>query len=91
MDEARACDIARAVDNTVWVVRADVAGRTATHASEGATSVVDPNGGIISTAQHLTEDLLIVEINPRPPQRRRGWDAGRNPAVLAEYRALQTV
>jgi predicted amidohydrolase len=64
VDEARACDIARAVDNTVWVVRADVAGRTTTHASEGATSVVDPNAGIISTAQHLTEDLLIVEVNP---------------------------
>lgn len=90
VDEARACDIARAVDNTVWVVRADVAGRTATHVSEGATSVVDPNGGIIST-DPLTEDLLIVEINPRPPQRRRGWDADRNPAVLAEYQALQTV
>lgn len=89
VNEARACDIARAVDNTVWVVRADVAGRTAAHASDGATCVVDPNGSIMSTAQPHSEDLLVVEINPRPPQRRRGWDADRNPAVLEEYRALE--
>jgi predicted amidohydrolase len=86
-DEARACDIARAVENTVWVVRADVAGRTATHTAQGSTGVVDPNGRIRHTAQPFEEDLLMIEIKPRPPTRRRGWDAGRNPAVVTEYRA----
>lgn len=85
VDDARACDVARAVENTVWVVRADVTGRTATGASEG---VVDPNGRIVRTAQPLTEELLIVEIDPRAPMRRRGWDADRNPAVFAAFRAL---
>jgi predicted amidohydrolase len=83
-DQARACDIARAVENTVWVVRADVAGRTPTHVAEGATGVVDPNGEVVCTAQRFAEDLLIVEINPRPPARRRGWDADAcdSPAVF---------
>lgn len=85
--EARACDIARAVENTVWVVRADVAGRTTTHASEGATGVVAPNGRVVCTTQRFAEELLIAEIDPRPPERRRGWDAERNLAVLEEYRA----
>ena len=87
-DEARACDVARAVENTVWVVRADVTGRTAAGASEGATGVVDPNGRIVRTARLFTEELVIVEIDPRPPRRRRGWDADRNPAVIAAFRAL---
>ena len=62
-DDARACDIARAVDNGVWVVRADVAGRTATHMSEGATGVVDPTGTVVATARRLTEELLVVDID----------------------------
>ena len=65
-DEARACDIARAVENAVWIVRADVAGRTSTHVAEGASGVVDPNGRIVCTAQRYAEDFLIVEIDPRP-------------------------
>jgi hypothetical protein len=72
----------------VWVVRADVAGRSATHLSEGATGVVDPCGRVVRTAQRYAEDLLVVEIDPRPPTRRRGWDAERNAAVMDEYRAL---
>lgn len=87
-DEAHACDVARAVENTMWVVRADVAGRTAAHASEGSTGIVDPNGRIVGTARSFSEDLLIAEIDPRPPKRRRGWDAERNAAVIEEYRAL---
>jgi 5-aminopentanamidase len=86
-EQARACDIARAVENTVWVVRADVTGRTATHVSEGATGVVAPSGTVVSTAHRFTEELLIAEIDPRPAKWRRGWDAERNPAVLEQYRA----
>jgi predicted amidohydrolase len=88
VDEGRACDIARAVENTIWVVRADVTGRTAAVACEGATGVVDPNGRIVRTVRPFTEDLLMVDIDPRPPKRRRGWDADRNPAVIEAFRAL---
>jgi predicted amidohydrolase len=68
--EARACDIARAVENTVWVVRADVAGRSPTHQSQGATGVVDPHGRVVRAAQGFAEDLLIVDIDPRPSVQR---------------------
>ena len=89
-DEARACDVARAVENTVWVIRADVAGRTASCAAEGATGVVDPNGRIVRTAPRFAEQLLIVDIDPRRPKRRRGWDADRNPAVVEAFRSLRS-
>jgi predicted amidohydrolase len=65
VEEARACDIARAVENTVWVVRADVAGRTATHVCEGATGIVAPDGTVVRTANRFAEDLLVAEIGPR--------------------------
>jgi len=65
VEEARACDLARALENTMWVVRADVAGRSATHFSQGATAVVAPDGTIVCTARRLVEDLLVVELDSR--------------------------
>jgi predicted amidohydrolase len=72
VEEARACDIARAVENTVWVVRADVAGRTTTHVCEGASGVVAPDGTVVCTANRFAEQLLIAEIDPRPSPRLPG-------------------
>jgi hypothetical protein len=39
---ARDADIARAVENRLWVIRADVAGRSAASMSYGSTGVVNP-------------------------------------------------
>jgi predicted amidohydrolase len=60
--EARRCDIARATENRVWVVRADVAGDTATLTSAGSSGIVAPGGSIVAEATRFSEDLLVAEI-----------------------------
>lgn len=59
---SRAVDIARARDNRVTVVRADVAGRTATQVSFGSSAIVDPRGTVLRAAQALREDILVAEV-----------------------------
>jgi 5-aminopentanamidase len=85
--QARNVDIARAVENSMWVIRADVAGRTSELVSYGSSGIVDPNGTVIQSAKQFSEDLVIAEIETAPPPRRRGWDASRNRAVIDEYAA----
>jgi predicted amidohydrolase len=58
----READVARATENGLWVVRADVAGRTSTLVSRGSSAIVDPNGLVAGSARELSEDLLMVEI-----------------------------
>ncbi len=83
--QARNVDIARAVENSVYVIRADVAGRTEGLASYGSSGVVDPDGMVLRSAQPLVPDLLVAEIKTAPRTRRRRWDASRNGAVMDEY------
>ena len=61
---ARACDVARAAENGVWVVRADVAGCAGELVSAGSSRVVRPDGSIQLEAREFTEDLLVVDIEP---------------------------
>jgi predicted amidohydrolase len=82
---ARNVDIARAVENSMWVIRADVAGRTDELACDGSSAIVDPDGMVVRSAQQMEEDLLVAEIDTVPRARRRGWDAARNPAVVRAY------
>jgi predicted amidohydrolase len=58
----RNVDIARAIENRVWIIRADVAGRTAELVSDGASGIVDPHGMVLRSAGRSTEDLLVAEI-----------------------------
>jgi predicted amidohydrolase len=58
----REVDVARATENGMWVVRADVAGRIGRLASRGASGIVDPRGLVARSARELNEDLLLVEI-----------------------------
>jgi predicted amidohydrolase len=58
---SRAVDIARARDNHVMIVRADVAGRTANRVSFGSSAIVDASGTVLRTGKALSEDLLIAE------------------------------
>ncbi|MEX2300897.1 MAG: carbon-nitrogen hydrolase family protein [Bryobacterales bacterium] len=64
--EARNVDIARAVENSMWVIRADVAGRTAELVSHGSSGIVDPDGKVVRTARQMSEDLIVAEIGAAP-------------------------
>jgi predicted amidohydrolase len=64
--EARNADIALAVDNRVYVVRADVAGRNESLLSYGSSEIVDPNGMVLQSAKTLNDDLIIDEIETVP-------------------------
>ena len=61
-DEARACDVARATENGMWVVRADVTGRTVSHMSAGASGIVDPRGRVVASASSFVEETLTVDL-----------------------------
>jgi predicted amidohydrolase len=62
IEEARNADIARATENGIHVIRADVAGRAGEMVSYGSTSVVAPDGTVLRSARQLGEDLIMVEI-----------------------------
>jgi predicted amidohydrolase len=59
---ARSCDVARAVENGVWIVRADVAGRSEMLTSLGSTGVVAPDGTVVAVARSGSTGLVIVDI-----------------------------
>jgi predicted amidohydrolase len=60
--EARNVDIARAVENSMWVIRADVAGRTGELVSYGSSGIVNPDGRVVQAARQLSDDLIVAEI-----------------------------
>ena len=60
--DARSCDRARAVENRMWVVRADVAGRTGGLVSHGSSAIVDPQGTVVAEARMLETGLVVGEI-----------------------------
>lgn len=66
---SRACDVARAVENGVWIVRADVAGRAGELSSLGSSAIVAPDGTVLAEAHEGCEELLVVEIAACRPDR----------------------
>jgi predicted amidohydrolase len=70
--EARNVDIARAVENRTWVIRADVAGQNGELMSYGSSGIVDPDGNVVQQAKRLSTDMLVAEIETSPRARRRG-------------------
>lgn len=70
--EARDVDIARAVENGMWVIRADVAGCNDELVSYGSSGIVDPRGTVVWSARPLSEDLLVAEIDTVRHGKRRG-------------------
>lgn len=87
--QARNVDIARAIDNSVSVIRADVAGRTEGLVSYGSSGIVDPDGMVLQSARQLGPELIMADIETAP-RKRRGWNASRNSAVMDEYVRLVT-
>lgn len=71
VDEARSCDITRAVENSVYVIRADVAGRTEGLVSYGSSGIVSPDGIVLRAARLLGPDLVVAEIETVPRKKRR--------------------
>lgn len=69
---AREVDVSIATSNHLWVIRADVAGRTTELASFGSSAIVAPDGTVVGTACPMTEDLLVAEIPSPPFQHPRG-------------------
>jgi predicted amidohydrolase len=61
--EARSVDIARAIENRMYVIRADVAGRTDGLVSYGSSGIVGLDGTVLQSAQRLQEDLIVANID----------------------------
>jgi predicted amidohydrolase len=59
IEEARACDVARAVENRAWVIRADVAGHADGRVAHGSSAITNPNGRIVAPARALEPDLVV--------------------------------
>jgi predicted amidohydrolase len=62
VDAARRVDVATAVENSLWVVRADVAGRTSRLLSHGSSAIVNPTGTVVQCARRLSEDFIVGTI-----------------------------
>jgi len=63
VEEARALDIARALESGVPVVRADVAGAAGNLVSYGSSGIVNRDGRVLGTASALVADLVVAEIS----------------------------
>ena len=84
---ARSVQAARAVENGLMVVAADVAGRDGSFVSHGSSNIIDPDGVLIASSKPFVEDLLIADIEPKVDRVRRGWDSSKNPAVIDAFLA----
>ncbi len=62
VDDARNGDIARAVESSVSVVRADVAGRNGDFVSYGSSGIVGRNGRVLGSARQVEADLVVADI-----------------------------
>ena len=49
-------------------VRADVAGRTNGMVSYGSSGIVDPHGNMLQSAQQLTEELIVADLEVSTPE-----------------------
>jgi 5-aminopentanamidase len=82
--------IARAVDNSVAVVVADVAGRQGGRFAYGFSAIVDPDGRVLAKASSGGEELIVADVEPARRQTKdpRGWDGHTNPAVTRAFLEL---
>jgi predicted amidohydrolase len=76
--DARKADITRAVENRIWVIRADVAGQNGELMSYGSTEIVDPEGNIVRRARTHSIDMLIADIPTSPRTRSVTWEHDRD-------------
>lgn len=60
--EARRVDVATAIANGMWVIRADVAGQADALTSHGSSAIVDPKGTLVRSALPLSEGVIAAAI-----------------------------
>ncbi len=82
--------VARAVENEMTVVVADITGRQEDRIALGSTRIVDPDGVVLAHADPYADGLVIADV---PGQRRRwpnrrGWDGDTNPAISEAFLSL---
>jgi predicted amidohydrolase len=65
---ARSVDIALAKENNIWVIRADVSGRTNGMISYGSSGIIDPHGNVLQSPHQLTEDLIVADLEVSAPE-----------------------
>ena len=82
---ARSTQAARAVENGVTVIAADVAGHQGAFVSYGSTNIIDPDGAVLASSKPFVEDLLIADIEPEADKEKRGWDSAKNPAIVRAF------
>jgi predicted amidohydrolase len=81
--------VARAVDNTVSIVVADITGEQQGRFALGSSRIIDPDGAVLSSADPKTVGLVIADIAPHSrPFDPRGWDGHTNPAISREYASV---
>jgi predicted amidohydrolase len=61
--QARTCDIARALESSVPIVRADVAGIAGDLVSYGSLGIDNRDGRMLGTARVLDTDLVVADID----------------------------
>ena len=88
--QARNVDIARAIENSVSVIRADVAGCTESLVSYGSSEIVDPDGRVLRSARSLSSDLIVADIETSPREASAWMESCTNRAVVDEYVRLVT-
>jgi hypothetical protein len=54
--------VPRELENIVWLIHSDVAGRTHGLVSHGSSGIVDPDGMVVRSARLLSGDLIVAEI-----------------------------
>ena len=64
--QARQADVARATENRVAVIRADVAGHNHSLLSYGSSGIVDPYGVLLAIGTQLSPDLVVADIEMAP-------------------------
>jgi 5-aminopentanamidase len=78
--------VARAVDNTVSVVIADITGELQGRAALGSSRIIDPDGALLCAADPHEVGLVVTTIDTHSrPFDPRGWDGHTNPAVHHQY------
>jgi predicted amidohydrolase len=65
---ARSVDIALAKEKNIWVIRADVSGRTNGMVSYGSSGIIDPHGNVLRSPPQLTEELIVADLEVSAPE-----------------------
>jgi predicted amidohydrolase len=89
MDGYRAQLVARAVENSIWVVQSNGIGPldAPKSLSLGQSRAIDPGGVLVKELPALVDDMLVVTIDPDRARRGNVVETARQPRLQAWYEA----